>query len=102
MKFDPVAAHRRFWELVAEKEKIQEALAPVRREYAQLRNEGGNRARLAELKKALCAAQPSLVEIDQEMAFLGRGLKNKPGARPEDLPMTETAKKVHSSAVTVD
>jgi hypothetical protein len=102
MKFDPVAAKRRFWELVAEKEKIQEKLAPVRREYAKLRQEGGSHKRLAELKKAIRAANPRLVALDQELAFLARGLKNKPGPRPEDLPMTELARQVHASAVTLD
>lgn len=86
MKFDRESMQARFWELEDKKAEVEAKTGPLRARRDAI---------LAEIAPALneerslgkqikdIEAEMGLVEIDQERAFLSRGLGGKVGKRPE-------------------
>lgn len=80
MTFDKDAMRARFWELTAQAEAIQANVAPLREAHDAFVNETAAKAR--EMHDAIKAAQEGLFDIENERAFLARGLGNVVGPRP--------------------
>lgn len=85
MQYSREKLEARFWELEAAKEKLEADLAPLKaKRDAIMAKIGPELAEANALGKQIKEAETKagLVDIDQERAFLSRGLGGKVGTRP--------------------
>lgn len=88
-KFDPDSQRARFHELRAQREKIVAKSEPLRAKRDKFASEA--RDKELEMNQDIKEAEAGLAEIDQEMAFISKGLGGRTGLPDGTMPDDDSA-----------